>query len=111
MKDAQDYIKEIGREIQSLLNSGNGLEESATSVLTQHVASLEENVSSLKAIREMPTKAQGIENLVRSAKEIEQKITALKGQIEEVGAASPISIQMEAIVMALEWVLFRKESV
>ena len=102
MKDAQDYIKEIGREIQSLLNSGNGLEESATSVLTQHVASLEENVSSLKAIREMPTKAQGIENLVRSAKEIEHVLALL---------VKDDSSTAKGIRIALEWVLFRRESV
>ena len=54
MKDAQDYIKEISSEIDELLHSGNGLEESAIAVQTKHIAALEEKVNQLCTIREMP---------------------------------------------------------
>jgi hypothetical protein len=95
MKDAQDYIKEIGSEIDELLHNGNSLEESAIAVQTKHIAALEEKVNQLCAIRIMPTKACGVDALVRGRKEIEQQLFKSSGVVAD----------------TLEWVLFRRESI
>ena len=95
MKDAQDFIKQMGFEIDELINSGNGLDESAISVQTKHIAALEEKVAKLCEVRGMPTKACGVDVLVRGRKEIEQKLFTCKTG--------------SAVAKALEWVLFKRE--
>jgi hypothetical protein len=103
MKDSQDYIKEIGAEIQELLQSGNNLEESATAVLTKHTATLEEKVNQLCVIRGMPTKACGTDALVRGRKEVEQKC-----QQTSEAVIDSFNIGVHA---ACEWFLFKRDSI
>jgi arginyl-tRNA synthetase len=94
MKDAHDYIHDMGNEIQKLMSSGNSLEESATSVLTHHIAALEEAIFS--------TKASGTEKLVRDRKEIEQQLEKYPAVEDDPG---------HKIRKALEWVFFKREEI
>ena len=97
----KDYVMEMANEIQELVSSGNELKAALSSVLVKHIAALEEKVYQLCAVRGMPTKACGVDALVRGRKEIEQRLHCYE-----------VHNDMDAgIVNALKWVLFELESI